>query len=700
MKSTGFRKVLAIGAVSTLLAIALPTTAFADTTGGTGGGGGGNGVWTAAQEWRSVKGDSKTNSYTKFINDQELNTPYLEDRLRSKNIDIGLCKRSNVIWYLRSTESRIWAFNYTGATHGSGWLGKDGNNGSGGKAGTIENPAKKIGTAPAPEEVTAFKNWDKQHNGTSINKKPGYVVICSGAFDLPDRKSSKTTVTDTKKDNSATFTEPYSWSSEVKRQITVGGKDPIGVNNLNNQKGSNVKSNYGALYDSLNTSKDKGVSPADLKKKVAEALKKDATKTHGSVDLNAGNKAGMAEGGVLNVYEQTRMATVTAKQTVTTKKTEKCEYIQKWDTSKNAYGPMQKVSCKSTTATSNKSTVTKKSGTLKNSGFWQMLSVHCNQAELDALLKSGSYKVVNTGDASKGISAVLYTNKVTSQPSKLEFGDATNSNAAKAKSGKLAFYDKECPFDCTPSKATKDGASDKNGAITNVGGKNAISKGTNTNAFEFFRDNEKNRISLDVWYPKSSGVVSYKGQAPLTTTIARTATGTPGLVPTKTSGGQFAMTTLPTSKDPDGVALFTGKATATNQKNWNKSTFSNSTATMFSGLQRTFDVQSTWASEKGKPQVFNAKWEYAPTVSTKVFSTGIGFGAKSAQKTGSLATLSTAIEGKCYANFGASQLDTKALFQKNTGTGTTNNLDKTLAQGVDAKNSTNFLVNFVRSTTE
>jgi len=705
MKNSKFGKILGTTvALVTALTLAAPSTSFAangggDTGGGTGGGGNGGGSQTSVQ-WASITNKNAGKAYSKFLGKTGLPKANVEREIRKRVGDLNVCKRSNVIWFIKSGGN--WTFNYTGATHGKAWNGR----------GTIENPKTKYGSrGPTDAEIRAFKVWDKTENKTKINKKPGYTIICSGAFSMPDKKwkevskSSNTTSKDKK------YTNPYTWTTDIKRQNiqkkakgTIN-KDLIGEENLTDQKGTPVKSNFGKLWDKVKAGKYKNLKTSELKKKVDAAVKKDESKAHGTVNLNAKNKAGMAEGGVLNVYERTLPATITSTEKVTTVTTTTCNFTQKWDMKKGKYkDPTKK--CKDTKAKSSKFSVSASKATQQNTGFWQMLSVHCNKIELEALLKADkSIKVVDTGDSTKGIAAVVYSKKYKQQPAELDFGDAENSNKAKAATGLLGFYDKECPFDCTPSSNSGDGASNANGATKNKGtnsenvvsgGKyGATSDGKSNNFFEFFRDNEEKAVSVDVWYPKSSGVVKYDKKAPKTTTIIRDPEGTPGV--TGKDGGKFTM------KTKGGTELFTKAQDAKTQKNWSEDIFSNSNATILKGLEREFLVKATWASDTNKPQVINTKWEYDADVSTKFFGKNVGFGAKSAQKTGSVVTASTPIEGKCYSNFGTkSQFDTSKLFNTNTGTGTTNGLDKNVLEKATKpqEKQTNLVFNFVRSTTE
>lgn len=704
MKTNILRKVLRATAAAMIISLAVPVSAFADTGGGIGGGGS-TGNLTGAISWKSFAYNQSGAAYEALVRESGMSQANVDQQIQQRVGNLEVCKRSNVIWYINHNAQNKWVYNYSYTpTHGEKW---DNNS----KAyGTIENPAIKSGDrAPSDAEVNAFKSWDRDKNGNKIDQKPGYTIICSGAFTMPDKEWQTSNSVSKDDVQTVSYTYPYTWSTEIKRQISQNGIDPIGENNLHDQKGGSTKSNFGALWDSLNTNQNQGLNPEQLKTAVDDAVQKDKTIDHSKITLDEKNKAGMAEGGVLNVYEQTKFATVSTSQTTTTVTTTICKYVQKWDSGQGQYGPVQET-CNSTDAVSKRSTADKTSGTLKNTGFWQMLSVHCNQEGFNALIASDpNITVIDSGDPTKAISAVAHTKKYDVQPAKLDFGDNTNGDANKSATGNLGFYDKECPFDCTAA-STGSGATSANGANANKGSNSedakvvengkygANSEGHSNNSFEYFRDNSKHNISVDVWYPKNVNGVSYNGSAPLTTTVTRWAEGTPGT--TGQDGGKFTM------KTAAGKDLFTGKDDPKTQKNWDTTTFSNSSSTILEGLARDFTVQSTWASDGNKPQVLNVKYEYAPTVATKVKGTNLGFGNGGSQAVGGDVSVNAQIQGKCYVNYGTdSQVNTVKPFHDNTGTGTTNGLDGTLVEGPkDGGNAndlqSNLKVNFVRSTTE
>lgn len=679
------RKVLATAATVLAVSLLAPTAAFAQ--GGTGGGiGGGSGGDTSQGDWhwRSSAYDESGKAWNEFL---EKNGVSEKTALREVNSRVGetkVCEESKVVWWIADKRGK-WTFNYTGRTDTRG--GSD-----------VWHPRKSYGRAPLQGEADAFRKWDREENGNKFKSKPGYTIICSGAFDVPDKTWTETTEKVVGKEvTTEDFNEQYSWYTQVTPGLLINGEDPIGENNLHPQKSKVTKTAYGELWDKV---KNKKVKPnaEELTKLVKDAKAKDAKSSRQTVDLDAQNKAGMAEGGILNVTEQTRYAKMSVSTTVVTIRTTTCNFTQEWDYDKKKWKDATK-ECSDKDHKEESSTRSVTQGTLKNTGFWQLLSVHCNLDEFNALVNSSKdITVQDSGDPSKGVSAVAVTKKYDQTPAQLPFGQSTNSNAAQAATGDLGFFDKECPFNC---RAEGDGATDKNGAADNVGAKGnkgnkygaKADDGVNSNYYELFRDNETTTIKPDVWFPASSGVVDYDGHAPLSTTITRDADGTPEL-------GKFVKITT-----DDGKKLFTAEDNApVTQKNYSVDTFSTATATQLAGLVEGVTVKSSWASEDARPQIFNFKWEYAPTVSMKVPTAGLGFGAGSGKQTiGSSSTLKTAVEGKCVGQYGTGEGYDTSSIAKNSGTGTSNEVDgKILGEaGKDAaKDPTNLVVKFIRSASE
>lgn len=702
-----------MGAITTALIItfATPLGAMANTGGGIGGGGSG-GSLSGAIHWKSIAYDEVGRAYDTFLDRSGWDRTTTESQIRGRVGNLEVCKKSKVIWYINHNAQQKWVFNYgyTG-THGSSW--NNHRNGSG----TIESPHVKIGRIPTTAETNAFKQWDRTQNGHKIDQKPGYTIICSGAFmPLPPKVRTETSQRVLNDDDSHKRTAVYAYSAEIKPQPINGQGDPVGEANLHPQRSEAVKTNFGELWDRVNKGEIK-LNRAQLDRAVDAALEKDKQKDHGSITLDETNKTGMAEGGILNVYEYARSATITTNSSSRTIIYTDCTFTRTWNSSTNRYNPETSV-CKDRAPikTTSISTVGNLNASLKNTGFYQIISVHNNSKGFKNLVKSdGSIKITGGGSLDKTpsansltrgtISASAVSKKYDRQPSVLDFGDASNPDPVKAATAKLGFYDKEAAFVCSADGSTS--AAGKNGANTNVQRSGipedaatygAKSSDINSNDFQFYRDNDENHVRVDLWYPQNTDVVKYDGSKASSTTVSRWNEGTP--YPQSKRGGDFTM------KAGD-EELFTGNKDNETLKNWNDESFSNRNATVLDNQHTDFTFSSTWASEGKLPQVVNVKYGYAPTVSTQVYGSNFGFGKGSSQKLGSPITVSTEIQGSCFAKFGGeTDVSDTDLMVKNTGTGTKNELDGAIAEGVKPKDGSeaaeaerNLVVKFVRGTT-
>lgn len=562
---------------------------------------------------------------------------------------------------------------------------------------------------------------------SNIDASPRVVCVAASASDISTQidysfsKSYNKTVTND-------FNAVYSENISLNKQIMAKGSSSGWTDQTKAQL-----TNYGTAVESVikTYGSKKTLTAAEkntIKTKLENAIKKDKdTPKNLTINMTNTNQKAFADGGVVNVIknQQTRKINLSDNRTGEInftncskgKKTEaqkKANELFKKDnmtigeinaaitTIKTTYG------CSASNPTG-KTTLTMTSPdpkTAKPVAFWQMISVHCNKEGFEKLYNSvDGATIIDTGDVSKGISAVMHSKQYEKAPSKLDFG------AAGTESGNVAFYDKECPFECTAdpttASASKNGA--KNNVVNNIGAKfttteisnlyGAKSGGVNGNLLTFFRDNVEKVIDVDLWYPVAggNGVVNYNGKKAVTTTITRSADGTPSL--TGAEGGKFTMNAISGSTK---TQLFTGSGNPKTQKNWNTATDSTSVSEILKGQYTKFDVAASWASEAGKPQVLNFKWEFNPPVSTVIPATSIGFNANNSKNVGTTKTVSRNIEGKCYANFGTEKSNnTVDLFQEATGTGTTNTLDVgPIGNNKGSDVSTNLIINFVRATTE
>lgn len=625
-----------------------------------------------------------------------------------------------------------------------------------GGADMVEKIAKNTGWSNAKARKYMFeKNFICLDNPNVITKTEWrYEVRTSGSSTASLNENQIHSIT------SQVVPQAINTGTDKKPVMKV---DPIGANNLNSQA-SIKKTNYGKVWDDYNKAVSKSNSNKEdivkkFKQRFADAKKADKKAEHASVNLNSGNRAGLAEGGILNVTEFTRKTRAAASTKTTDYQVWRCGFVQysktgwqasssnncekvkgsmdpnnlpkagmnsaKWknNSEEKEYKPTK---AKQSSWKAFSTTVKPSTETQQHLGFWQIISVHCNEQELAALKTAlgSNLTALDSGDSSKSISGLYRTKFYSSRPSTLPLGDRNASNAAQKATSKLGFYDKECPFDCTPNRSG-DGASSDNGASGNIAQDNfsktakglfgvKLSDGVNSNYSEIFRDNEERTIRPDVWYPISTKGVNYKGEEAKSTLITRWAGGTPSL------GNEFNIYAMIPSRVPvydpasktesekkhfyKGLIFDPEKKTQPEQKNFDKaSSYKSSTASQITGQVKELVVKSTWASDSGKPQVVQMAWEYSPTVSSKVPST-LGFGSGGGSvKLGSMISRNTEIDGRCWGNYGTTKQSasdkalTKKELQSGTGTGTT---PKFGVPDSSEKTSRNIVFNFVRGTSE
>ena len=595
--------------------------------------------------------------------------------------------------------------------------------------------------------------WNNPAGGDTIDQYAstlnyrGTYIIC---VVNPIESRTHTETENQNRDDGAgrTFTADYSWTTAVTPELNdASDVDPIGVDNLNSQPASTVNSDFSAVYDSIVG----GGGNYDAKAaQIQNAITKDASKAHATVNLNDDNKAGLAEGGVLSVAEQTRRATITLTQNWTESRSRQvtCDYRPRESTpiaGSCRYGGWTAWSENNGSRNHN---VNKNLGTQVNSGFFQLLSVHCNPNEfntlasrLTALGGAGAYELISQTTGVDGqTTSVIRTQHFSSRTDALNarrlLGVSSASQSAEVnRTSQLGFYDKECNVQCVSNPAAASGASSANGAVSNVsitsnnqanpgtyGGANLVKNGsTNSNYFEIFRDNDTNRITVNTAYPRNNDPqlkyggtfrnaantanVTIPASAPVSTTVTRWAEGTPG-TNKDDEGGVFQMTAVNGSTSRPLFQSQTGNVGV--QRNFGVNPYSSPNSEVLNGFFRTFDVQSTWASEKDKPQVINIKWEYRPTVYTR-FPTNVGFTANSnsAQFVANTeAVVDQPVDVKCYAQYGSydRNLDLSNRVQSSTGTGSTNALDSAPLEAPSGDNSwvtqSNLVIKFVRGVAE
>jgi len=729
MKNTrkGWRAVAAVG-IGLILALTGATAAQAYSGGagaGSGGGGGGGGSWGAITRWNYVDTWSQLENAKYMVSNNGSADQYVRSSSGGQAL-LDICKGPNLV--------RIY------------YLGADG--------GIPIKPSSGTGVFPwtNPAGGDGPDQWAASQNGRGV-----YVICVADATE----RITKTETESRALENSETVTGAYSWSTAVNPEVVdSSGKDLIGVDNLNPQSTSKT-TNFGKLFDSIATS-----GSGDFRGKLAQfrdAISKDAGESHSSLDLNESNKAGLAEGGVLSVSEFTRNATAVLKQSwrETRTRTATCDYVAGSngttlaDPANCEYSPWSDFVEDSG---SRNHAITKNMGTQANTGFWQIVSVHCNPDELTAALaaygrEGVDYSIVSQTVTDNAITTVLWTSKVSQRPTangaKL-FGVATSpvTDAALRRTGEVGFYDKECSTQCTTSSDGELGASTLNGGLINITSEsNAPQEGalggaksgdTISNYFEMFRDNEQRTIIINGAYPQlSSGALDRHIQAPISTTVTLWHDGTlpanqtlnvaegqagypsTGSTPdTSPAGGQLSVWAVADARG-GGTAtrtqLFTGTQSPTTQKNFSKAdgahpldTYSGPYATQLAGSYRTFVVSGTWASLANRPVVLNVKWEYQPTTMTRFPST-VAFGADRAAVVPAIGYKQQKVDVRCYATFGTDTAVSGYDAKTQTGSGTPNLVDQNvlnagqLVGGADdsaRRTNTNLVIKFVRGVAE
>lgn len=614
------------------------------------------------------------------------------------------------------------------------------------------NGADYGGGADMVERIAKNTGWSKSKARDYMFEKnficldnPNVITKTEWRYEVRTNGSSTDSINENQVHSRTTqiAPQPINVGTDAKPNMK---NDPIGKNNLKYQS-STKRTNYGKVWDDYKKAIAKsGANKEDIvksfKKRFADAKKADQNAERSAVNLNSGNQEGLAEGGILNIKEYSKKAKASVSTKTTNYQVWRCGFVHY---SKSGWQASSSNNCEKVTGTMDPNnlpkagmdsarwksagekseykptkpkqsswkafttTVKPSTETQQQVGFWQIISAHCNEQELAALKSAmgSSLVALDSGDSSKTISGLYRTKYYASQPSVLPLGDRRATNAAQKATSKLSFYDKECPFDCTPSRATSAGASSTNGAVSNIAQDNfsktakglfglKSSDGTNSNYSEMFRDNEERTIRPDVWYPVSKKGVEYKGEAAKSTLINRWSEGTPKL------GSEFNVYTG-TGKNKTTV-FDPSKTSLPEQKNFDEAkAFKGSTTSQFVGQVKDLSVKSSWASDSGKPQVLQVAWEYSPTVKSKLPKT-LGFGSgTSTIKAINFVDKRTKVDGRCWGNYGTLKQSSAELkkskddLRAGTGTGTTPKFSVTDS---NEKTPRNIVLNFVRGTSE
>lgn len=552
--------------------------------------------------------------------------------------------------------------------------------------------------------------------------------------------------------------EVHSYNTQVAPQsirVSDGAYSPDPLNGGLNGQVSTTQTNYGRVWEEYKRAVEAAGADtqnivASFKSRFAQAKAMDRAAAKAQVALNEGNLAGLSKGGILNINEFERRTVANVSTTSSNYQVWRCGYVRysisgwqpssanncgivtgsidpdnlptaglgyaRWDSAaeRAEYTP---VSPGQTSWQRFASVIRPSTETQRQVGFWQIISAHCNPQDIAALksaMGDDLFDLDAENDPNRNgsdVSGLLRTKLYASQPSILPLGDERADTAAQQATGFVGFYNKECPFECTPAK-NGNGATFANGAVKNVGEPRddapkerglwgvVSSDGINSNQFDFFRDNSEKEIRPDVWYPVSgANGVSYDGSPAKTTMVTRWTGGTPSL------GTEFNAYGL--VKGADGKLTKTGPLFVTDGKqepqlNFDSvKPFASSTGGQVAGYLEKIIVQSTWASTNGKPQSLQIAWEYSPQVTSRVPSS-LGFTAGGTNvELGGFVNRVNAVDGHCWGEFGTDSQATrplsKTILKANTGSGTTPQFSTPNSNGDNARN---MLINFIRGTGE
>lgn len=704
------------GALLTLLAAVVgaailltpsPVAAFDGGSGaGSGGGGGGGGSWGAITRWNYV------NTW-----DQLVNAKFMQSNMNSQ----GAAARNAAEaaeWFVRTSSGGQGLLDMCKGPNlvRIYYLGADG------------------GIPIKPNSSTGTFRWTNPAGGDSVDQFAGSLngagvyVIC---VINPTERITKNEVENRPRADATTIDGIVAWNTSVSAPLTTQNKgvDPIGEDNLGAQPLVSKESNFGRLVREIAKS-----GRGDYLNKLVElqeAISRDASESHAAVQLNEGNQAGIAEGGVLDVTEHTVVREVALEQNWSESRSRRytCDYKPGTNGTQLA-SPANCIyeswSGWSEDRDSRSHNVVPRLTTPENTAFWQILSVHCNPEELEAALANygvagRDYNIVSQTRTDEGVTTVVHTKAVKPFPglgdAKL-FGYGNVNNLALARTADTGFYDKHCAIQCLSDPAGA-GASDKNGATKNAGTSSnrndGYSKGgalygdSNANYFEMFRDNDPRRVTVNMSYPKVDGTAfEYDGSAPIATTVSLWHGSTPRtFLDPKTGGGLLTVNAVNGSGPP--TKLFEGSVAPTTQTNFTDpkrvQSFSGPWATKLQGPYRAFDIASTWASDTQGPAVLNIKWEYQPTTQVTYPSTvGVNSDGSASVAT---STRPQKIDVDCYAVFGSND-SAPAQYDaaRDTGSDSTNKVDRDIldagmANGAAApQNEHNLVIRFVRGVAE
>lgn len=433
--------------------------------------------------------------------------------------------------------------------------------------------------------------------------------------------------------------EVFAWQTRIEDGMSPGQKPGTPFQLQQEEE----LTTYGVLVqDCLATGNPAACWPTQAQ--VTAARNADAQRAHARVDLNAHNRTALAEGGVMNVSEsQLRLPrlvltgaiqscvrgrtgsyqftySITAQATMTTQASNSGTWSancpagagviegaieegsantsQGWINDPLALGDV--FSTYSTTATP------------EAVSYWQAFTNHCNSEAYSYLQNVNSRLRERTIPSHLAPYSVYGITELLTNPADAPFGRLANNETDRR-----GYYDKQCAYD----------------------GRQAETNGQSAVAETFFRDGEFHSSHADLYRPDGSAygtltaangdqvpVILDDGAQASHTIITRWIQGSP----TPVDAGQLR------TKSADGQAIFWEELNpfplltnftptpVTSSQEW----------AIIGGEHSEVQWAAQWASEKGKPQVYKLRWEYAPLVGTYLPAVAVGFGPQGAQSYG------------------------------------------------------------------
>lgn len=295
----------------------------------------------------------------------------------------------------------------------------------------------------------------------------------------------------------------------------------------------------------------------------------------------------------------------------------------------------------------------------------QILGNHCYTSGLRAAAQSATphgdpkIKAKFTKDEEEDYSAFFMTE--TLDPNKPSWGAGGNPITDST-----ALFDKQC-------------------AVNGVQAAGASLQGDSDAVRNFYRSNDLDdgKVTVPLYRPESNAILRDTGADALATIVTRWAEGTPNVNGLNNEGQMRAYGAK------KGEKIFAANTeNAPTFKNWQTYTNkSGATWGVMTTQENAFKFGGTWASEKGKPNVFQVKWIYAPEVQTTHPYTNLGFGSGGVAMA-TPGTTNVPVHVQLYGRTDGAKSDAPHdEVMLNTGTGVVNTADGTLLSGVPSAGS-------------